>query len=721
MADRFPLILNTSANQIQEIASGDTLDLTGNSIKNVGVLTATSLDISGDIDVDGHTNLDNLSVAGVSTFASAIDLNADLDIDGHLNVDNVSIAGVSTFASAIDLNADLDVDGHTNLDNVSIAGVTTIGGQFTVNANNDGANVRFINDTHTAKFYLISEGANKNSQIFFGDAADDDIGSIDYDHANNSLLFVTNTSTRMTIDSGGKVSIGGDLDVDGHTNLDNVSVAGVSTFTGNADFSSGIDVTGTITGTSHIDLPDAAQIKLGDSDEFIIQHTAGGASLISETGSGNLDISATNIQLKDASGNNKLQSNGGGIAVTGNATVSGNLSVAGVMTYEDVTNVDSVGVVTARSGLKVLAGGANVVGVVTATTLTAGGLRITDDGATGPLASIMADDGNPWSLQIGNSTYSTSYSTGHQFFIANNGNAFHEVRSSTSSYNDYNLRLNNSGNTSKNCIKINGSDQSVVLYAGGVNMLQTTSTGATLLGELNATGANFTDDGQSTPIVSVMTDDTNPWGLQVGNSTYSASTIFGWQIYVNNTGEGYQYHIGSGAYKDFHFYQHNQSSAKLMIKFEADDNSVELYNAGNKKLETTGSGVTVTGTLAATAVTGDGSALTNVSVGLSTEQVTPSSNVATLDLTKDDHKIVASGTYTITCTGGTEAENHTLRLENSGTAHGGFSSYFKFPSGGTPSLPTTNGAISLISFTVHKVGSVGIATVLLSGASVNYS
>ena len=33
MADRFPLILNTSANQIQEIASGDTLDLTGSNIK----------------------------------------------------------------------------------------------------------------------------------------------------------------------------------------------------------------------------------------------------------------------------------------------------------------------------------------------------------------------------------------------------------------------------------------------------------------------------------------------------------------------------------------------------------------------------------------------------------------------------------------------------------------------------------------------------------------
>ena len=47
-------------------------------------------------------------------------------------------------------------------------------------------------------------------------------------------------------------------------------------------------------------------------------------------------------------------------------TFSGNLGVGGVLTYEDVKNVDSVGIATARVGLKVLAGGANVVGVVTA-------------------------------------------------------------------------------------------------------------------------------------------------------------------------------------------------------------------------------------------------------------------------------------------------------------------------------------------------------------------
>ena len=33
------------------------------------------------------------------------------------------------------------------------------------------------------------------------------------------------------------------------------------------------------------------------------------------------------------------------------ASVTGNLAVSGVLTYDDVTNVDSVGIITARSGI----------------------------------------------------------------------------------------------------------------------------------------------------------------------------------------------------------------------------------------------------------------------------------------------------------------------------------------------------------------------------------
>ena len=46
--------------------------------------------------------------------------------------------------------------------------------------------------------------------------------------------------------------------------------------------------------------------------------------------------------------------------VYGNINVSKNINVAGTITYDDVTNVDSIGIVTARSGINVIDGGINV-------------------------------------------------------------------------------------------------------------------------------------------------------------------------------------------------------------------------------------------------------------------------------------------------------------------------------------------------------------------------
>ena len=59
-----------------------------------------------------------------------------------------------------------------------------------------------------------------------------------------------------------------------------------------------------------------------------------------------------------------------GINVTGVATFSGNVSVGGTLTYEDVTNVDSVGIITARSGIV-------VTGVATATSFSGDGSALT--------------------------------------------------------------------------------------------------------------------------------------------------------------------------------------------------------------------------------------------------------------------------------------------------------------------------------------------------------
>ena len=110
-----------------------------------------------------------------------------------------------------------------------------------------------------------------------------------------------------------------------------------------------------------------------------------------------------------------------------------------------------------------------------------------------------------------------------------------------------------------------------------------------------------------------------------------------------------------------------------------------------------------------------------ISTGIATEAITVTNgNIGTINLgTSQEHKVTTTGLTTITCTGGTEAESHTIRITNSGISTVGFSTYFLWPSGAPPVLPTTSGAISLISFTVHRVGAGG--TQLLSGASLNYS
>ena len=111
-----------------------------------------------------------------------------------------------------------------------------------------------------------------------------------------------------------------------------------------------------------------------------------------------------------------------------------------------------------------------------------------------------------------------------------------------------------------------------------------------------------------------------------------------------------------------------------------------------------------------------------ISAGIQTEAGTASGIVTHVRLSSaQDHKITATGITTITSSGdGTEGESHTIRIVNSGIATGGFSTYFLVPSGSAPSLPTADGAISLISFTVHDSVGAG-CTQLLAGASVNYS
>ena len=64
--------------------------------------------------------------------------------------------------------------------------------------------------------------------------------------------------------------------------------------------------------------------------------------------------------------------------ITGNITTPGDVGIGGTLTYEDVANVDSIGIVTARAGINVTGGNINVSsGSVTATSFSGDGANLT--------------------------------------------------------------------------------------------------------------------------------------------------------------------------------------------------------------------------------------------------------------------------------------------------------------------------------------------------------
>ena len=101
-------------------------------------------------------------------------------------------------------------------------------------------------------------------------------------------------------------------------------------------FPYGSEVTGIVTATT---FKGAGSELTGTANNLIVA-TAQGLS-------GTPSISVNTIS---ASGN-----------ITGtNATLTGNMTVGGTLTYEDVNNIDSVGLVTARTGVRVTTGGIDV-------------------------------------------------------------------------------------------------------------------------------------------------------------------------------------------------------------------------------------------------------------------------------------------------------------------------------------------------------------------------
>ena len=344
------------------------------------------------------------------------------------------------------------------------------------------------------------------------------------------------------------------------------------------------------------------------------------------------------------------------------------------------------------------AGGLNITGVITATSFSGSGANLTGIDAT----SIKDSGGN---VKVQAQASGAVYTGIHTF----------------------NSDIDVDGHTNLDNINVAG----VATFASAVNTGALTASTGTFSGNVSVGGTLTYEDVTNIDSVGLITARE---GIRLADDKKIILGTGGdFEIYhdtssrsgVRFTNPEFRLMAAGGGTGNIQFGVSNSATelsySALMAEFKKGAECTLNFN-GSPKLATSNTGITVTGTVAATAYTGDGSGLSGVSVGITTEAlVKTNGQTASLDLTKDDHKVTATGTVTIDVTGGSEAESHTLRIVNSGIATVGFSTYFLFPSGGTPSLPTTSGAISIISFTVHRAGAVGVSTQLLSGASINFS
>ena len=145
------------------------------------------------------------------------------------------------------------------------------------------------------------------------------------------------------------------------------------------------------------------------------------------------------------------------------------------------------------------------------------------------------------------------------------------------------------------------------------------------------------------------------------------------------------------------------------------------------KQDTTSKGTSITSLdFAGAVVTASGAGSTiSISAGITTAYQTPSANaLITLDLgSAQYHDIrLTAGITTITCTGGTVGDSHSVVLTqpSSGITTVGFSSYFKFPSGSFPALSEGASKIDLVSFVIRTQGATGVSTELLASSGLNY-
>ena len=194
----------------------------------------------------------------------------------------------------------------------------------------------------------------------------------------------------------------------------------------------------------------------------------------------------------------------GGIVAVG-ATISGNLSVGGTITYEDTTNVDSTGIVTARNGIKV--GQPTGVG---ATFNPAGDLVVAGVATVGTGLS-MPDNAKAY---FGTGGDLTAYHDGSNSYITNDTGVLNIQGGGA------NIQLQAVDGESGVIVK---ADDAVEIYFNGSKKLETTNTGVTITGGLDVSGTMVEAFTSTTTAWST----TNDWNITNGNLFFTSGNLGG--------------------------------------------------------------------------------------------------------------------------------------------------------------------------------------------------
>ena len=307
----------------------------GGELEDDGNLTfdGSTLAVGVALDVDGHTDLDDLIVAGVSTFSANIDANGNLDVDGRTDLDDLIVAGVSTFSANIDANGNLDVDGHTELDDVNVSGIATIASLklasgSTVVAILDEDNLGSASDTALAtqqsiKTYIDNQLTGSDLD-FQGDSG----GTLSIDLDSETLTIAGTTNEIETSGSGNTLTIG---------LPDNVTLGGDLTVNGN-------DIKGN-GGTTAITISTADVTIAGDLTVTGNDIKGSGGTAITMDGSNNVavtgDLTVTGNDIKSSGGTTAFTLSGANATTAGNHTTTGNHNVTGVLNADNTTDSTS--------------------------------------------------------------------------------------------------------------------------------------------------------------------------------------------------------------------------------------------------------------------------------------------------------------------------------------------------------------------------------------------